>query len=160
VKSKSIVLLALVCGVGLSASAVAPVSAATINTSTLACQAVGAPQTDIRHTEQGVSTEGIVSARFIACSVPRSPLVTLGTTGAFVVTGDNRDGHATTTCTLSSYEFTGTFLGSTSFTTSTAHYAVILTLPVAQLGYWSYTSMTCLMPEFAQATLESVVSVQ
>ena len=159
-KSKSIAMLGVVFGAVLSATAVAPVSAAVINTSTLACQPVNAPQTDIRHTENGVSTEGIAPARYVTCSVPRSPLITVGTTGAFVVTGDNIDGRATTTCTLSSYEFTGSFLGSTSFTTSTAHYAVILTLPVAQLGYWSYTSMTCLLPENARATLESVVSVQ
>ena len=144
----------------LSATAGAPVHASSINTSMLECQPLQPGSADLRHTELGTSTEGIFpTPRFVTCSVPRSP--NLGVTGGlFYVTGDNRDGMSTTSCTLFSYDYTGVFQGSVSFTRSAPHYTQILLIPAAQLGYWAYTSLTCLLPENGRATIESVIAVQ
>lgn len=146
----------------LGASAEAPVHAASINTSLLECQALQPSATDLRHTELGTSTEGVFpTPRLVTCAVPRSPVSASPTTsGLFYVTGDNRDSMSTTSCTLFSYDFTGTFLGSVSFTRSAAHYTQIVLLPAAQLGFWAYTSLSCLLPENGRATIESVISVQ
>jgi hypothetical protein len=137
-----------------------PVLASSINTSMLTCQPLQPGQADLRHTEAGTSTDGVFpTSRYVTCSVRRSP--NLGTTGGlFYVTGDNRDGMSTTTCTLFSYDYTGAFLGSASFTRSAPHYTQILVIPAAQLGYWAYTSLTCLLPENNRATIESAIAVQ
>lgn len=144
----------------LGASTGAPVQASSINTSMLECQPLQPGQADLRHTELGTSTDGVFpTPRYVTCSVPRSP--NLGTTGGlFYVTGDNRDGMSTTTCTLFSYDYTGAFQGSFSFTRTAPHYTQILVIPAVQLGYWSYTSLTCLLPEDGRATIESVIAVQ
>lgn len=145
----------------IGAGAEAPVRAASINTSLLECQALQPAQADLRHTELGTSTEGVFpTPRYTACSVPRQPLSGTPTSGLFYVTGDNRDSMARTTCTLNSYDYTGVFLGSISFTRTDAHYTQILLLPAAQLGYWAYTSLSCLLPENGRATVESVVALQ
>jgi len=34
-----------------------------------------------------------------------------------------------------------------------------VSLPAAQLPYWGYTSVTCLLPEFSRATIESAIAV-
>jgi hypothetical protein len=144
----------------LGASVGAPVQAASINTSMLECQPLQPGQSDLRHTELGTSTDGVFpTPRLVTCSVPRQPN-TGSSSGLFYVTGDNRDSMSSTTCTLFSYDFTGAFLGSVSFTRTDAHYTQILLIPAAQLGYWAYTSLTCQLPEDARATIESVVAVQ
>ncbi len=145
----------------LGASVEAPVHAASINTSMLECQPLQPGQTNLRHTELGTSTDGVFpTPRFVTCSVPRSPSATTTTGSLFYVTGDNRDGMSTTTCTLFSYDYTGLFLGSTSFTRTAPHYTQIVLLPAAQLGFWAYTSLACLLPENGRATIESVVASQ
>jgi hypothetical protein len=102
----------------------------------------------------------VIGSRLVACSVARTPLL-MGAPGTtFLVTGDNRDAKAVTTCALGSYDYGGAFRGSSAFTSTTAHYQVALPLPAAMLGFWDYTSMTCLLPERATAVLESVVAIQ
>lgn len=160
-KSNFIGLIGATCAALIAGGATSPLHADTVNTSMVECQAVGASQSDLRHAENGVSTEGVViGGRLVACSVTRSPLPVGATGTTFLVTGDNRDAKAVTTCSLGSYDYTGTFLGSRAFTSTTAHYQVALPLPAAQLGFWAYTSMTCLLPERATAVLESVVAIQ
>jgi hypothetical protein len=161
VQSRFFGLPAIACAVVLSGGAPSPARADSITNSMVECQPVLAPQSDLRHAENGVSTEGIViGGRYVACSVARTPLTGTATATTFYVTGDNRDARSATTCSLVSYDYTGAFLGSTSFSNSSAHYVVALPLPLAQLGFWAYTSMTCILPERNTATLESVVAVQ
>jgi hypothetical protein len=155
------------CVVLFVASANVPVRAATgnlgiasINNSMLACQPLGPSVTDLRHTEAGTSTEGIFpTARYVTCSVPRTPQTSGAATATFYVSGNNIDGRSTTTCTLSSYEYTGTLVGSVSFTTSAAHYKQLVEMPAWQLGPWAYTSLTCLLPPNNRATIDGVVAL-
>ena len=129
-----------------------------VNTSTVACQPIGAASTDIRHVENGTYTEGTVTGpRMVTCAIPRMPLAFFATGSSFLVTGDNRGG-ATSTCTLTAYQFTGDFVGSSSFTTSAGHYAESLAMTAAQLPYWAYASLTCLLPDGARGDIESVVA--
>jgi hypothetical protein len=159
-KSRFIRLLGVACGVVLSASAVSPAPAANINTNATECQATFWPQDDVVHTERGVSTaSSLDTGRYITCTLLRSPLPSTATTGSFYVDGDNLNG-ASTFCVISSYDFTGVFLGSTSFTTSSASYDQFLTMPIAQLGFWAYTSLTCFLPAHGAGTLRGVTSLQ
>ena len=146
-------------GTLLGATSLQPTSVPSINTGTVACQPIGAPSTDIRHVENGTYTEGTVSGpRLVTCAIPRLPLSFAATVGSFFVTGDNRDGMATSACTLTVYNYTGAFVGSSSFTTSQAHYAQSIGMVAAQLPYWGYTSLTCLLPEGARADVESAIA--
>jgi len=160
VKLNFIRLLGVASVVLLATNAGAPLQAASINTSLLECQPLQPGSADLRHTELGTSTDGVFpTPRFVTCSVPRQPN-SGSSSGLFYVTGDNRDGMSTTSCTLFSYDYTGAFQGSVSFTRTAPHYTQILLIPAAQLGYWAYTSLTCLLPEDSRATIESVIAVQ
>ena len=41
-----------------------------------------------------------------------------------------------------------------------ATYDQFLTMPIAQLGFWAYTSMTCVIPPHGNGTLRGVTSIQ
>ena len=144
-----------------TASAVVPAPAANINTNATECQAQFLPQeVDIVHTEKGISTTSTAtSSRWISCSVLRAPLPTGATSGSFYIDGDSRNG-AWTVCSLASYDFTGTFLGSVSFSSPGPAVDILLTLPAAQLGYWAYTGITCVLPPNGNGTLRGVTSLQ
>src|SRR5262249_896363 len=149
---------AIFCGVVLSLTGVMPADATSINTNTVACQPVGAPSTDVRHVENGTYTEGtVVGPRMVTCAIPRSPLA-VPVSGTFYFTGDNRDGTATTTCTLNVYDYNGIFIASSSFATSLPHWSQMVSLPLPQVPFWSYTSVTCSLPEGARGDIESAVA--
>jgi hypothetical protein len=152
--------VAVLCGVMLSAIVATPARSMSISSGTVACQPIGAPSTDIQHVENGTSTAGLTSGvRLVTCAVPRSPISFSATSGTFTIAGDNRDGRATSTCSLTVYDFTGFFIASSSFTTSAAHWVQNVTLPSSQLPYWGYTSVTCALPEFSRATIEGATAV-
>lgn len=147
-------------GAVLLMSAVASAPAANINTNATECQAQSWPQDAIIHTEKGIATASdVISPVWISCSVLRSPLVSGATSGGFWVDGDNRNG-ATTVCSLASYDYTGQFLGASSFSTPGTSYDIFLSLPVAQLGFWAYTGITCVLPGHGDSTLRGITSVQ
>lgn len=142
-------------------SVVAPAPAANVNTNATECQAQFWPQeADIVHTETGISTGVNVTAdRWISCSVPRQPLAFTATSGSFYVDGDAQNG-AWVVCSLASYDYTGAYLGSVSLTSPGPHFDILLTLPAAQLGYWAYTGITCVMPPHGNGALRGVTSLQ
>jgi len=161
VSSRFVSVIAIVCGVVLCASAERPAFATDINKAAPQCEADFPEAMDlIMHENNGVHTAPQSgSFQWVTCSIPRSPLAANATSGSFYVDGDNLGG-ASTTCWVSSYDYTGVLLGSTSFTTSLPHYDMLLTLPVAQLGVWAYTSLTCALPANANGLLRGVTVVQ
>ena len=161
-KSRFVKVLGVAYGAMLAmVSVVAPAPAANINTNATECQAQFWPQeADIIHTEKGISTDSTVtSSRWISCSVPRQPLATDATSGSFYVDGDAQNG-AWMVCSLASYDYTGTFLGSYSLTSPGPAFDFLITLPTAQLGYWAYTGITCVLPPNGNGTLRGVTSIQ
>jgi len=144
-----------------TAGVVVPAPAANINTNATECQAQFWPQeADIVHTEKGISTGSTVTAsRWISCAIPRSPLASTATSGSFYIDGDSQNGQWMV-CSLASYDFTGTFLGSSSFSSPGPAFDILLSLPAAQLGYWAYTGIICVLPPNGNGTLRGVTSLQ
>jgi hypothetical protein len=95
----------------------------------------------------------------VVCSVPRSPLAVGATSGSFYVDGDNFSG-ATTSCTLYSYNYDGTYLGSVGFSAAELHFDRLVTLPAAQLSMWAYVYMECAIPGNQVSQIRGVTSVQ
>jgi hypothetical protein len=93
---------------------------------------------------------------FALCPAVRSIDTTPTGIVAFFVDGDNFVG-GTTTCTLYSYDYTGTFLGSVQGQSSARSYDMYLTLPPEQASFWAYTSVACEIP--AGGRLRGVTSV-
>ena len=90
----------------------------------------------------------------VVCSLPRSPLDPVARDAGFWIDGDG----AHTSCTLTSYDFNGTFLGSKTFFNSPEHYDMLLVLPAAQASYYAYTYLWCQIPP--GGVLRGVTSVQ
>lgn len=160
-KSKPLVLLAgTLLGATLWAAAPSSSLAQPINSSLLTCEPVQAPQSDVIHSGSGVATGLTVTGpRFVSCSVTLGKLTENATTGLFLISGSNSTlALASTSCTLTSYHYTGRLLGSQSFSTSDAHYLQWLVLPAAMLNLEAYASLTCQLPFGEQGTLESVVA--
>ena len=139
-------------------TAFSAVSAANINTFAAACHAAhGNEQGDITVNPTGlVNTNAI--ARSVACSMTRSPLAG-GANAKFFVDGMNFNG-ASTTCVLQSFDFNGTFLGSTSFVTSAATYDQTLTLSGTLVPTFAYVTLFCAMPGNQNGLLLGLTSVQ
>ena len=152
------------CALALTAGAT-PVRA-TINSSAVDCQPVSAPQQALLHAWEGVETTATaVTDTYVSCSVYRSPLTTAGSPGVFRIAGHIFSG-ATMPCTLTSYEYTGTFLGSTTVVITSPpdgrwrRVVQEVSLPASQLPYWAYTSLVCLLPQSGAAWVSSISSVQ
>jgi hypothetical protein len=159
VKSKLIVSLAAACAVSMSWNAGAHLADNT-NVNANECQLASSwgPQDNIVHSDQGVSTApGVTQPLLVVCSLPRSPLPSGLTFGTFYIDGDNFG--ATTSCTISSFDYTGAFLGSASFSTFLPKYDWSLTLPLAQLGYWAYTEVSCMLPANGAGILRGFTAV-
>jgi hypothetical protein len=160
VKSKPLVLMAAaILGIGFEAAALSAF-ATPINSSMLGCQPVQAPQSDVTHSGSGVSTNILaVGPRFVTCSVTLGKLTPNATAAVFFITGSNSTlAAASTSCTLTSYHYTGRLLGSMSFITSEAHYFRGLFVPAEMVSLEAYASLTCQLPQHATGTLESVVA--
>ena len=139
---------------------------ATINSSAVDCQPVSAPQQALVHNWEGVETTvSAVTDTYVSCSVYRSPLTTVGAPGVFRLAGQIFSG-ATMPCTLTSYEYTGTFLGSATVLITSPpdgrwkRVVQEVSLPASQLPYWAYTSLVCLLPQSGAAWISSISSVQ
>lgn len=153
-------LLVLAASVVLASAAVAPAPAANLNVNAAECQSTFPPQDNLIHSDFGVSTPATWQFSLaIACALPRSPLAPGATSGGFYIDGDNRNG-ASTSCAIASWDYTGLFLGATSFTTSDAHYDQFVSLPATQLTFWAYVTMNCQLPPNGNATLRGVTSLQ
>jgi hypothetical protein len=161
VKLRLTAAFAIVCGLVLGASAERPALATNINKAAPQCQANFGDSVDlVVHENNGLhSVPASGDIQWVTCSIPRSPLAANATFGSFYIDGDNLNGFSTT-CWVSSYDYTGQLLASSSFQTSALHYDVLLTLPGAQLGMWAYTSLTCALPPHANGLLRGVTTVQ
>jgi hypothetical protein len=164
VQLKNIRLLAAFCALPLSASLVTPAHAGTINTGAIECMVANGAQRDILHEYGAVGTDLRGASRIVSCSVPRSPFTSTPApaTGSFEVSAFIKTAGAAINCTLYSYDYTGVFLGSASFTlTSVTPFSRAVqqvSLPASQLGFWAYTSMSCVMPANAGAFLTGILS--
>lgn len=167
-KSRFISSLAVACGIALSWSAVPTAHATNINFTTNNChvlQNAPTPKPEPFYFPWGLSSPPTLDDVLtgvpytVVCPLPRSPLAAGAVSGGFYVDGDNNPLFSTS-CQVNSYDFTGTFLGSTSFVATESHYDRFLSLPIAQLGFWAYTNLTCTLPEDARGTLRGVTSLQ
>ena len=163
VRSGICTLFGMVFAAVLAGSLVSPAHAANINTNAVVCEGTNAAdQGALGRGPDGVYN-GAAAIHFALCTVPRSPLPSGATSGSFYVDGDNFNGQSTA-CILYSYQWTGQFLGSASFTSASSSYDVFLTLTAAQLGTYAYTSLLCQLPPtvngLASAMLRGVTSLQ
>jgi hypothetical protein len=160
VKSQLIGSFASLVAVVLSAAPAAPAHATNINYGTNQCQlaffasATYSPQ----HAVDGTMNGGDSQNFHVVCGLPRSQLPA-GSAAAFYVDGDNFNG-AITVCTVASYDYTGTFLGSFGFDLTQAHYDQYVTMPAAQVPYYAYTYLICTLPANGNGILRGVTSLQ
>jgi len=158
-KTPSIRLLGLVCSIVLSSMGAPDARAANINMGTNECQSNSPSVQNIGYSLNGVFTVGGPTAGFVTCNLPRAPLATGATSGGFYVDGDNFNG-GTAACTIYSIDYTGTFLGSASFSASEAHFDRFLSLPAAQLPFYAYTYLSCGLSANGNTLLRGVTSLQ
>ncbi|MFD1295529.1 hypothetical protein ACFQ4Q_02650 [Lysobacter gummosus] len=123
-------------------------TAQNINISGTACKNYNASEAlDIDYLTSGVRNLN-ASPRSVVCPIARHPVT--GPGQAYYVDGSNYAG-ASTTCTVSAYDYNGTYLSSTSFTRSDATYSNYTSLPT--VSYWGYTSVLCTLPGGANGVL-------
>lgn len=135
---------------------IAPNADATnINTHGAACQNYFPSQVgDMDYNPSGL--KNVNSApRSVVCPISRSPLPSGN--ASFYVDGSNPSG-SSTTCTISSYNFNGTFLGSSTFTDSAANFDHLVSLPAAQVPTFAYVSALCTLP--ASGMLRGITALQ
>jgi len=143
-------------------SSVSPARAANVNMGTNECNAgaFSESQDTVLHSSTSVSSTGnVVSLPFIVCALPRSPLQPGATFGGFYIDGDNFFG-ATTSCTITSVDYTGLFLGSSTVSSTALSFDMFVTLPAAQLPTYAYTYLICRLGKFGNSTLRGVTSLQ
>jgi hypothetical protein len=151
----------MACGVVLSACFVTPAPASNVQQSALKWQAQNWWQRDqLARTDRGLSTTSAATDQlWVSCSMLRAPYPNASSSSTVYVDGDNRNG-AFTVCSLTSYSYTGQFLGSAAFSNQATRYMGILSLSGAQLGVWAYTGMTCTIPPHGNGTLRGMTTVQ
>lgn len=170
-KSRPIISLGLILGVGLCGSPVAPTHAANINVHGASCQisgiSGGIKHDDLVHTASfGTAVTALppdVQWRWVVCSVPRSPLLSGATSASFYVDGFNlkvSDPNTSTECVLLAINFNGVVLASVGFTATEARYDQLLTLPASALPMWAYTALECKLPITGNGALLGVTSLQ
>ena len=128
-------------------------SQANVNISGAACQRYGGygGSPDLLADISGLYNSGQFGA-YAVCGVPHSPLAATATSFMLYVDGDNwlfqANPYSSAQCIVYSYDYNGTFLGSTSQISSSSvqHFDMLLSLPAAQVPYWAYTSVFCSLP--------------
>jgi hypothetical protein len=142
---------------GLLAGAVVDADAATaqnINTSGTACTNYNASQAlDIDYFTYGVRNVN-AAARPVVCPIARHPVTGPGQN--FYVDGSNSGG-ASTSCSISAFNYTGAFQSSASFTDGAATYDHFTSLPT--VSYYSYISLFCTLPGSGQGVLFGVTAL-
>jgi hypothetical protein len=119
------------------------------NVSGTVCTNFNASQAlDIDYFTSGVRNINAAS-RPVVCAVPRNPLPAGATTGTFFVDGSNSGGQ-TTSGSINSFNFTGAFLGSQSFSSAGTTYDIFLSFPAAQLPTFAYVSTFVTLPASGQ----------
>ena len=132
-------------------------NAVNINTSATACKGYGLASTGDFYTFSDGIRNATTAARYVICPVMRSPLA--GSSGGFYVSGANYPG-TTTSCTLYSWEYNGTFKAAKSFTSSAARYDSYLSFTNVELPYGAFVSLMCSMPPHSGSVLRGVAAYQ
>jgi hypothetical protein len=146
-KSRLVKLIGIILAVGIAGVQPQP-TYANVNIQGSSCQpfAAGAGGVDIFAAPTGMWFQAPAFAAIaVTCSLPHSPLLTASASLRILIDGDNPNS-APTSCTLYSYDWSGTFLGSVTAASSSTFglFTLDLSLPAAQVPYWAYTSVACL----------------
>jgi len=122
------------------------------------CKNYNASQvTDIDYLVSGTRNLN-ASARSIICPIVRAPT---STNNAAVYIDFYHSGTQTTSCTLYSYNYNGTYMGSASFTqTGSGYFDKYLSLPAGQAPYWANLAVLCTIPGGATGLLVDIDVVQ
>jgi hypothetical protein len=154
---KSSITLGLVVALG-SLGIASTAHATNANHSGTICKNYNAGQvTDIDYLASGTRNLN-ASPRSVICPLVRSPN---SSNNVAVYVDGFHSGTQTTTCTLYSYDYNGTFKGSNSFTqTSTGSWDRYLSVPAGQGPYWGAASVLCTIPGSAQGIIYNVDVVQ
>jgi len=131
--------------------------AVNINTSATACKGYGLSAASDFVTYSDGIRNATTTGRYVICPVIRSPLS--GTSGGFYVSGSNNPGQ-TTSCTLFSWEYNGTFKAAKSFQSSGARYDSYLSFTNVELPYGGFLSLMCYMPPNSGGVLRGVAAYQ
>ena len=140
----------------------APAGAANINTSGSDCHAFfGDQQAGLNYLPTGLQ-ETVAGSAVVQCPIPRSPLASGATSASFFIDGKT-PASASTSCTVTSYNFNGAIEGSVSFTETNANATPLtfdhfVTFPAAQMTSFAYVSVFCNL--VAGGTLFGVTSLQ
>jgi hypothetical protein len=127
-----------------------------INVHGIACYAKnGSQQGDLEYVPAGVRVKLGIVPREIACAVARTSPTTGPDGLGFFVDGSNNFSQ-TTSCTIYSYDFTGSFLGSAQFSSTSANYDNFLSLPPANTPAFAYIGMICTIPGNTNGTMRGV----
>lgn len=154
---RSALKLSLIVGItslGLSINA----HAVNANHSGTICKNYNASQvTDIDYLTSGTRNLN-ASPRAVICPLVRAPN---STSNVAVYVDGFHSGTQTTTCTLYSYDYNGTYKGSNSFTqTSSGSWDRYLSLPAGQGPYWGTASVLCTIPGSAHGIIYDIDVVQ
>ncbi len=152
---KKLSLLAVVAGL----TALAAPAFAHDNESGVACRNFNAGEvTDIDYLTSGVRNISSAS-RSVICPVDFVPT----SDGSITVYVDGRNSNTTvsTSCTLNSYDWNNTYLGSVSDTKTgvSGAWEMALVLPAGQASVWSYLTVLCSLPASSAGTITGITAM-
>ena len=157
---KSVLKLGLIAALGSvgSLAVVSEAQAVNANHSGTICKNYNAGDVgDIDYVTSGTRNLN-ANPRFVICPLVRSP--TTDSSIAAYVDG-NHFGVQTTSCTLYSYNYTGAFLGSTSFTRNqSGAWDQFVSLPAPQAPFYGSLAVLCTIPGSANGVLLDVDVLQ
>jgi len=91
----------------------------------------------------------------VICPVEREPLPAGVANGIIYIDGANAGG-TTTSCTVYSFDFTGTLLGTRSVSSSASQYDMSVSFPAALLPQYAYVAAVCTLPTNSNSVLKGV----
>jgi hypothetical protein len=149
--------LALVAGVSALVGVSSKAYAVNSNISGTMCRyELGGQPSDIEYNSFGVFNQSSTNSEWVICPIVRSPTATNNAVNVYV-DGWANQGYSVF-CNLSSYNFDGTFLAVTSFTTSLpGNFDQYLT---AAGSYWGAAAVECLLPPIHNGGIYDIDIVQ
>jgi hypothetical protein len=145
-----------------------PAAATNINTSAFGClpsfpynqtnAGLGASLTGSGGKPDAIAVTGSFS-ELLACPISRSPLASGLTNAVTFIDGKQPSGN-TMSCTVQSYDFTNTFLGSTTVSATTATFDMAASLPAANAPTFAYFIASCLLNTGGNQKLLGFTTVQ
>jgi hypothetical protein len=120
------------------------------------CKAYGNSNTANLYSYTNGVVNGSAAAMGVICPVVRT---IAAPASGFSVWVDGSGGTGTAYCTLYSYNYTGAYLGSVSFN-ATGNFTRLVTLPQAQVPFYSSQAVYCYLPGSSQGRLFDIEPVQ